>query len=1128
MFSPQGVPKVTKGSGEGAGLRVLQLAADELAPWEPGHPATATPPRPGLTWQFTIYGGLFDIASARAYLVKIFGEDTQPVDARGGGQTALFAFTLDADGCMVANSATLSACAWALSRLHAPGPEERAWLDGFEVHEREFSNGLDKLVPPKLERPSDSTGSKFTRATKAISDHAKDAAVDAVAAGAKATGTAVTTATAAAVGSVAGPVAGGIAGAVAGTFAEKLLTPKVNDEASAEAPDKKPSHTRAPRLSMTARNLHEFVSELASALGVAEPLAAGGVRVKCAQVPVRDSDGAVEQNFLNSHIADDLSQIERAIRDGDIGQGLRDYLRDSRDLATNRRVDVRACRGAVVEGVEPRGIPVGRWPAAVTKPLVISQQFAVNQILAELGDGAGVFAVNGPPGTGKTTMLRDVLAAIVVERAKRLAELDDASHAFTDVVEHVQLSKYRLKVRGLRPDLAGFEVVVATASNDAAANLTAEIPSVDAVRGLEDEAVAVDYFTDLACRVLDGEAWGMVAAVLGNMKNRKAFVGRFWFGDGPSNRRDQAATESDESGNLGMRETLRNAHSRSVAIPDWHEAVAAFRASLAEVRRLADIRQDTAKAIREFVCAQGKVEQARAELEQATSWLESRHRGVAQSEACYAQSVEAFSEVDREFDEHLRTRPGFWVSLSTWFRAGRDWNVRSADLQEKRASARSEVTRTGRDVAERRSELATAVLVRHRCESTLNDGEHEIATARARIDAGCAQWPGVVPFGDAFAEDEPFQLCAPWADEEFIKARHRLFLESLRLHKAFILNSASEIRGNLAVISAVLQGRVEVKPQARLAAWQSLFLVVPMISTAFASLPRLFSGLGSESFGWLFIDEAGQATPQQAVGGLWRARRTVIVGDPQQLEPIVTLPSPAQHALRRHYDVDEQWTPEFTSAQRVADRLARHGTFLPEPDGESQVWVGAPLRVHRRCDRPMFEVSNTIAYGGDLMVYGTKHAGDFPGENAWIDVRAGQSRGNWVPAEGQALLDLLDELSAKGVPMRDVRVISPFRDVVRGVKDLVRRPYGEDFADKNVGTVHTVQGQESDVIVLVLGSAPANARAREWAAEKPNLLNVAVSRAKRRLYVVGNRRNWEDQRYFSVLARTLPARGLLP
>jgi superfamily I DNA and/or RNA helicase len=58
-------------------------------------------------------------------------------------------------------------------------------------------------------------------------------------------------------------------------------------------------------------------------------------------------------------------------------------------------------------------------------------------------------------------------------------------------------------------------------------------------------------------------------------------------------------------------------------------------------------------------------------------------------------------------------------------------------------------------------------------------------------------------------------------------------------------------------------------------------------------------------------------------------------------------------------------------------------------------------------------------------------------------------------------------------------------------------------------------------VILVLGSDPARDGARAWAASKPNLLNVAVSRARRRLYVVGDRDAWMGQRYFEVLAKGL-------
>jgi hypothetical protein len=157
---------------------VLDLAAGERAPWEEGHPLTRTPPADGKTWQFTVYGGRFDIGRVRTELVRVFGQDSKPEDARKAGDTALFALTLNAEGKLVADTAVLSSCAWSVSRLRSPGPNHPNWLDGFDKDQRAFAQALNKLVAPELSAAgTQPAGGRFT-------ERVRSAGRDAVAAGA--------------------------------------------------------------------------------------------------------------------------------------------------------------------------------------------------------------------------------------------------------------------------------------------------------------------------------------------------------------------------------------------------------------------------------------------------------------------------------------------------------------------------------------------------------------------------------------------------------------------------------------------------------------------------------------------------------------------------------------------------------------------------------------------------------------------------------------------------------------------------------------------------------------------------------------------------------------------------------
>lgn len=550
--------------------------------------------------------------------------------------------------------------------------------------------------------------------------------------------------------------------------------------------------------------------------------------------------------------------------------------------------------------------------------------------------------------------------------------------------------------------------------------------------------------------------------------------------------------------------------------------------------------------------------------------------------AVAARETERAKRWQRRAD-HQADRPTFWNRLLTFGSAGERWRHQDrwladeievatrelADAQRERALAQVEldqvqaavdtaldtlaaaqrlladgvplpaVTHEPLDRARARAAAAekairTDVRAHTAAEKAVHTTTAELTAVDQRLaDAATALGPAF-PDQTWWHDRDRRELSALWTDQEWNEARSALFLAALALHKAFLHHTAGQMRRNLRAAMDLVEGAVpkDVDEDAAVAAWQSLFLVVPVVSTTFASFSRLFGHLGRESLGWLLVDEAGQAAPQQVVGALWRSRRAVAVGDPLQLEPIVTVPFLAEQAIRNDLGVDVQWSASGTSVQRLADRQTTLGTWLP--DREEKAWVGVPLTVHRRCDQPMFDIVNTVVYDG-LMINGTGTAAGeafstaYPNlpESKWINVTAADTQsetgGHWNPAEGQQLDRILHTLAGLGFDMNEVLAIGPFTAVANQLRARARQHPG-----LVAGTVHTAQGKQADVVILVLGSDPKKPGARRWASSTPNLLNVAVSRAKRRLYVIGDVKAWSRWPYFSTLARSLPHTQPLP
>ena len=867
-----------------------------------------------------------------------------------------------------------------------------------------------------------------------------------------------------------------------------------------------------------------------------EDLATQRVVIASDAVSARRSNADPDIDFLNSFYLDDLLTVQHHVSEGELGAGLTEYLTPDATLPVGQRIDVVAHPNAIDAATSVRHLPKGRWPANPKHPLALSQQFAVNQAMNSLGTGAGLMGVNGPPGTGKTTMLRDVLAANVVKRAQRLASLVHASDAFTDVTHRWSDGNGHPRiVRQLRPELTGFEMVVASSNNAAVENVTREIPHADAIAG--PWRTQADYFSSIATRTLAGPqatnrnesakgpaAWGLVSARLGKKKNRSDFTAAFWYDEKLPKDKEPA----EEKDLRGMQSVLAGWRDGTEAFTPWTKAREAFAAAERRVDRLIRARAQAEERLNRLGQLAQRSLAIRAAIAEQQQISNQVRTDLVRQTAAEQLSVEARTQAAEVYDRHLAVKPGLIENLLSLGRATREWRVPLASIRDDLEDAETKA----HDAKHHTQQLHAALA---RSEQSVTAAEFELsrvsehwAQLRSECDHDEETFGAAYP-GASWTGDER-ERRAPWLDAELDTARSDLFVAALQLHQDFLANCARDMTNGLRAAVEVISGSHphDLEPEKLRAAWQLFFLIVPLVSTTFASIERMFGGLGAEAIGWLLIDEAGQASPQNAVGAIWRARRTIAVGDPLQLEPVVTLPHRAQRNIAAGFGLNETWIPPGASVQTLADRITRHGTTLTQ--GEEAVWVSAPLRVHRRCDNPMFELCNDIAYN-NLMVNGVHRTLDDPhrpdlfetptgpriAPSHWANEHATTPGSHLQPNQIARLEKALDYLKDHDVPLSDVIVISPFRAVAQRLRTLDPVKY----AGLQAGTIHTAQGREAAVVILVLGGDPDKPGAPANWARTPNLVNVAASRAKRRLYVIGDREFWAKHHYFRELANAL-------
>lgn len=259
-------------------------------------------------------------------------------------------------------------------------------------------------------------------------------------------------------------------------------------------------------------------------------------------------------------------------------------------------------------------------------------------------------------------------------------------------------------------------------------------------------------------------------------------------------------------------------------------------------------------------------------------------------------------------------------------------------------------------------------------------------------------------------------------------------------------------------------------------------------------------------FDLLVVDEASQCDIASLLPLLYRAKRVAVIGDPMQLRHVSTLsPQQDQQLLGAHDLLDRiGWSYSARSAFDLAASVCRSSDLVT-------------LRDHHRSHADIIEFSNREFYEQQLRVVTRYQRLKRPSMDGpavrWVDVRGTVRRPSTGGAvnerEAEAVIGELRRLVVEQRYAGSVGAVSPFRAHANRIRDLVSQDTelnrflapGTFIAD----TVHRFQGDERDVMIFSPAvSEGVHRGAIAFLQANPNLFNVAVTRARSALVVVGD------------------------
>jgi hypothetical protein len=739
-------------------------------------------------------------------------------------------------------------------------------------------------------------------------------------------------------------------------------------------------------------------------------------------------------------------------------------------------------------------------------PLSPSQHEAMVELLG-LKDGE-ILAVNGPPGTGKTTLLQSVVAQEWVMAAINGTACPIIAATSTNVkaVENVLDSFARLGHENAHerwlPDIGGFGIFLASASRDS------EHPTYNG----PDEHYFIRFETpDWVSRAKDH--YLKQAKMLSQLDGKTETVGDV---------------------TTGLRRLLRGYHKYLQDVVTLRYQIFTAAGEDEKLGAITGMKQVIADCHRQIAAAEQEIAQAERIIEDCKA----RKAGEQAQHEC---SLQAIKKVELAWNTYLASLPSFMLDLFAFIPPVKRWrNARdrafllsdplTCSLQHRDDEIEDHFTKLIRHEKLRTRDILADL---QKTEHAATERRHEARTQKAHsttrmheAEALMKNW--LVLLTDKFAE---------WVDVSLRDLNDKLDLY-IRVPMFQFADWFWSGCWLIEMETRFREGSQDSKAPQKLETMLRRFAkLAPCMVSNFHMSPAYFCGwMGRDRpmplwnvIDLLIVDEAGQVSPETGAPTFALAKRALVVGDVYQIEPIWNIPEGIDRANAAKFGLIEKWDdPRYLKMEQDGYTAAKGNLMQMSARAcrlqKYQDIRGLFLLEHRRCVPELIDYCNKLVYGGRL----DPVRKSIPPEKRTLpafgyfaissrDQKVGGSRKNMT--EARAIVDWIVQNRTRlenhyldpktGQPQhisKIVAVVTPFNPQANLIASLIRKKM-PDTKKKGcgitAGTVHRLQGAERE-IVLFSSTYGEDHKQGMFFDKGRNMMNVAVSRAKDSFLVFGN------------------------